>query len=217
MDRPVSREIVGVVADVRPTAFDSDPRPELYVPFAQNGTGGITFVARTRTDAASFVPALRDQVQTLDPEQAIYHASTIEQLIGDTLVGRRFSLVLLGGLSVVGLLLAIVGIYGLMTFATSQRRAEIAVRMALGARGGDVTGMIVGQAMRLAVPGILIGVAGALYLTRFLQSMLYNVRPTDFATFAQIIALMALAATAAAWVPARRAARTDPMKVLRQD
>jgi putative ABC transport system permease protein len=217
MDQPVTREIVGVVADVRPTAFDSDPRPELYVPFAQNGTGGITFVARTRTDAASFVPALRDQVQTLDPEQAIYHASTIEQLIGDTLVGRRFSLVLLGGLSVVGLLLAIVGIYGLMTFATSQRRAEIAVRMALGARGGDVTGMIVGQAMRLAVPGILIGVAGALYLTRFLQSMLYDVRPTDFATFAQIIALMALAATAAAWVPARRAARTDPMKVLRQD
>jgi putative ABC transport system permease protein len=217
MDRPVSREIVGVVADVRPTTLDSDPRPELYVPFAQNGAGGITIVARTRGDAASFVPALRDQVWALDPTQAIYHASTVEQLIGETLIGRRFSLVLLGGLSLVGLLLSIVGVYGLMTFATSQRRAEIAVRMALGARGGNVTGMIVGEALRVAIPGIIIGVAGALYLTRFLQSMLYQVEPTDLATFAQIAALMAIAATAAAWVPARRAARTDPMRVLRQD
>jgi ABC-type antimicrobial peptide transport system permease subunit len=104
-----------------------------------------------------------------------------------------------------------------MTFATSQRRAEIAVRMALGARGGSVTGMIVGEALRVAIPGIVIGVAGALYLTRFLQSMLYQIEPTDLATFAQIAALMTVAATAAAWVPARRAARTDPMRVLRQD
>ncbi len=89
--------------------------------------------------------------------------------------------------------------------------------MALGARGGDVTGMIVAEALRLAVPGILLGVAGALYLTRFLESMLYDVQPTDAATFAQIIALVAVAAAVAAWVPARRAARTDPMRVLRRE
>jgi putative ABC transport system permease protein len=217
MDRPVIREIVGIVSDVRPTTFDSDPRPELYVPFAQNGTGGITFVARTRTDATSFIPALRDQIWAIDAAQAIYHAATVEQLIGETLVERRFSLVLLGGLSLVGLLLAVVGVYGLMTFATSQRRAEIAVRMALGARSGNVTGMIVGEALRIAIPGIAIGVAGALYLTRFLQTMLYDIEPTDLLTFVQIVALMAVAATAAAWVPARRAAKTDPMRVLRQD
>jgi putative ABC transport system permease protein len=217
MDRPVSREIVGIVGDVRPTAFDSDPRPELYVPFAQNGTGSITFVAHARSDASALVPALRDAIQALDPQQAIYHVSTVKQLTSATLVARRFSLVLLGSLSFVGLLLAVVGVYGLMTFATGQRRAEIAVRMALGARRGDVTGMIVGQALRLAVPGIAIGVIGSLYLTRFLQSMLYGVEPTDPVTFVQIVALMAVAATAAAWIPARRAARTEPMGVLREE
>lgn len=159
----------------------------------------------------------RDRIWSLDEAQAIYHAATVEQLIGETLVGRRFSLVLLGRLSLVGLLLAVVGVYGLMTFASSQRRAEIAVRMALGARGGTVTGMIVDEALRIAIPGIAIGLAGALGLTRFLQSMLYDIGPTDFATFVQIAARMTVAATAAAWVPARRAARTDPMHVLRQD
>jgi putative ABC transport system permease protein len=217
MDRPVSREIIGVVSDVRPTTLDSDPRAELYAPFAQNGTGSVTFVMHTRTDAARLVPALREQVWAVDPAQAVYHASTVETMISDTLVERRFSLVLLGGLAIVGLLLATVGVYGLITFATGQRRSEIAVRMALGARGGDVTRMIVGQAIRLAVPGVALGLAGAFYLTRFLQSMLYDVQATDPITFLQISLLMTFVAGLAAYVPARRAARTDPMHVLRQD
>ena len=217
MEAPASREIVGVVADVRPTTFESDPRPELFVPFAQHGTGSITFVVRASTDAAALVPALREQIWSVDPGQSVYHAATVESLIGDTLVERRFNLVLLGGLSLVGFLLATVGVYGLIAFTTSQRRREIAVRLALGAKRGDVTGMVVGQALRLAVPGIALGIVGALYLTRFMRSMLYDVGATDVATFTQIVALVAMAAVAAAWLPARRASRTDPMRVLREE
>ena len=217
MEAPASREIVGVVADVRPTSFDSEPRPELFVPFAQNATGSLTFVVKALTDAAALIPALREQIWSVDPRQSVYHAATVESLIRDTLVERRFNLVLLGGLSLIGFLLATVGVYGLIAFATSQRRGEIAVRLALGAKRGDVMGMIVGQALRLAVIGVALGIVGALYLTRFMQSMLYDVRATDVATFAQIVALVVMAAVAAAWLPARRASRTDPMHALRRE
>ncbi len=217
MAAPASREIVGVVADVRPTSFDSEPRPELFVPFAQNATGGLTFVVKALSDAAALIPALREQIWSVDPRQSVYHAATVESLIRDTLVERRFNLVLLGGLSLMGFLLATVGVYGLIAFATSQRRGEIAVRLALGAKRGDVMGMIVGQALRLAVIGVALGIVGALYLTRFMRSMLYDVRATDVATFAQIVALVVMAAVAAAWLPARRASRTDPMHALRRE
>ena len=112
MEAPASREIVGVVADVRPTSFDSEPRPELFVPFAQNATGGLTFVVKALTDAAALIPALREQIWSVDPRQSVYHAATVESLIRDTLVERRFNLVLLGGLSLIGFLLATVGVYG---------------------------------------------------------------------------------------------------------
>ena len=217
MEAPASREIVGIVADVRPTSFDSDPRPELFVPFAQNGTGGLTFVVRASTAAAALIPALREQIWSVDPGQAVYHAATVESLLRDTLVERRFNLVLLGALSLVGFLLATVGVYGLIAFATGQRRGEIAVRLALGAKRGDVMGMVVGQALRLAMTGITVGIVGALYLTRFMRSMLYDVRSTDVATFALIVALVTISAVAAAWLPARRASRTDPMGVLRRE
>ena len=217
MSAPRSREIIGVVADVRPTSLDSEPRPELFIPYAQSGTGSITFVIATKGDAYALVPRLREAVWVVDPNQAVYHAATIEQLISDTLVERRFNLILLGALSLVALILATVGVYGLINFATQQRSAEIGVRMALGARRSDVTGMIVLDALRLALPGVVLGVLGALLLTRFLSSMLYDVRAADPLTFVQLALLMLAVAVAAAWLPARRAAGTDPMRMLRQD
>jgi putative ABC transport system permease protein len=205
------------VADVRPTSLDSEPRAELYVPYAQSGTGSVTFVIEANGDAAALVPKLQAEVWAEDPKQAIDHAATLEQLVGDTLVERRFNLILLGALSIVALILATVGVYGLISFATQQRSGEIGVRIALGARRGEVTGMLVREALRLAVPGILLGLFGALALTRFLSSMLYQVHPSDPVTFFQLSILMLVIAATAAWVPARHAAGTDPMHVLRQE
>jgi putative ABC transport system permease protein len=217
MGRPIAREIVAVVGDVRPTALDADPRAELFVPYEQSGTGSITFVVRTAGPAAALLPRLRERVWSVDPAQAIYHSATVDQLIADTLRERRFHLVLIGSLSAVALVLSIIGIYGLIRFATQRRQAEIGVRMALGARRGDVTWMIVREALRFAVPGVALGIAASLVLTRFLRSMLYGVTPADPATFAQLAALMLAIAAASASVPAWRAASTDPMRVLRRE
>jgi putative ABC transport system permease protein len=217
MGPPIAREIVGVVGDVRPTALDADPRAELFVPYEQSGNGSITLVVRTASDAAAVLPRLREQVWSVDPGQAIYHSATVERLIADTLLERRFHLVLIASLSGVALVLSVVGIYGLIRFATQRRQAEIGVRMALGARRGDVTWMIVREALRFALPGVALGVAASLVLTRFLRSMLYGVTPADPATFLQLAALMLAIAAAAASVPAWRAASTDPMRVLRRE
>ncbi len=217
MSRPASREIIGVVGDVRPTTLDSEPQPELFIPLTQSGSGSLTFVARTSTEATRLLPTLRYQIWQIDPGQAIYHAATVEQLISDTLIERRFHLVLLACFSLIALVLASVGVYGLISYSASQRTNEIGVRVAMGARGSDVVGMIVREAARLAMPGIVLGVGGALLLTRFMEHMLYGVRPTDLLTFLQIAALMLMVSLVAAFVPARRASRVEPMRVLRYE
>jgi predicted permease len=217
MAAPVTREIVGVVADVRPTTLDSDPQPELFVPFAQSMTGAVTFVVKTHTDAARMLPALRAQVWQVDPNQTIYYAATIDELIADTLVGRRFNLFLLVSFSIIALVLATIGIYGLISFSTGRRTNEIGVRMALGAESSEIVTMILSDGIRLALTGVAIGLAGAFALTRFMESMLYGVAPTDLLTFAFIGALMLVVSAAAAYIPAYRAARADPLKTLREE
>jgi putative ABC transport system permease protein len=211
-----SAEIVGVVGDVRPTTLDSEPQPEVYVPYAQSGTGSVTLLVQTRRDAAAMIPALRELIWQVDDQQAIYHAATVESMISRTLVERRFNLVLLGVFSLSALILAAVGIYGLVSFATRQRVQEIGVRLALGARPLDVVGMIVRQGMLLVVPGVLLGLVGALLLTRFLEHMLYGVTPTDPGTFLPVAALMMVVSLIAAFLPARRAAALDPVETLRE-
>ncbi|HVF61094.1 MAG TPA: ABC transporter permease [Thermoanaerobaculia bacterium] len=217
MGRPVSREIVGVVANVRPTALDSDPRPEVYVPFEQSAIGSVTFVVRTRTEAAAMLPVLRALVWQVDADQSVYHLATVDRLLSDTLVGRRFNLQLLAAFSAVALALATLGIYGLISFLASQRRHEIGVRMALGARRGDIVGMIVRQGLGLGVPGVALGVLGALALTRFLRHLLYGVTPTDPVAFVGLSVLLLIVTAAGAYLPARRAAGADPGRVLRQE
>jgi putative ABC transport system permease protein len=217
MSRPIEREIVGVVGDVRPTAYDSEPQPEIFVPYAQRGYGGVTFVVRSDGDPVRLLPVLQQQIQDVFPRQSIYHAGTLDSLVGATLVERRFHLVVLAAFSLVALVLATIGIYGLIAFSTRQRTGEIGVRLALGARPADVVGLIVGQALRLALPGVTLGVGGALLLTRFMERMLYGVTPTDFVTFAQITGLMIIVCAAAAFQPARRAAAADPVATLREE
>jgi putative ABC transport system permease protein len=216
MAAPESREIVGVVGDVRPTTLDSEPRAEIYVPYTQSGSGSVTFVARTRGDARVLVARMREAVWQVDHQQSIYHAATVEELIAKTLLERRFHLVLLATLSLVALALAGIGVYGLISVTTSQRTHEIGVRIALGARPRDIVALVLGQGVRLLIPGVLLGTAGALALTRFMQGMLYGVRPGDPATYAQVAAILGLVAVIGALLPALRAAWIEPVRALRE-
>jgi putative ABC transport system permease protein len=216
MGKPERREIVGVVGDVRPTTTDSEPRPELYIPLAQSGNGSLTFVVRTAGDPAALLPALRDRVSAVDAGQVVYHAAAVPDLVSATLVERRFNLAIVSALSLVALLLAAVGIYGLSTFEASCRRREIGVRMALGARAGDVVRLIVRQGVSAVLPGVVIGLAGAAALTYALRRMLYGVAPVDPAVFVTLgVGVLAVAALAS-WFPARRAAAADPLSVIRE-
>jgi putative ABC transport system permease protein len=217
MAAPETREIVGIVGDVRPTTLDSDPRAELFIPFSQSGNGSVTFVVSTHGDPGALVPLLREKVWEIDPTQTVYHAATVKSLISDTLMERRFHLVLLVVFSLIALILAAIGVYGLISVTTRQRTHEIGVRIAMGARPRDVVGLIASQGMRLIVPGVLIGAAGALLLTRFLENMLYRVKPTDATTFTQVAAIMILVAMIGVLVPALRAAVTNPIQALREE
>ncbi|HVT44612.1 MAG TPA: ABC transporter permease [Thermoanaerobaculia bacterium] len=217
MGRPAMREIVGVVADVRPVALDSDPRPELFVPYEQSGTGSITFVVRTSIDAASFLSLLQGRIWEVDPQQTIYYAATMETLVSRTVVARRFQLVLLGIFSLIALGLATAGVYGLISYTIGQRTSEIGVRMALGARAGEIIALIVREGIALASAGVLAGVVTSLLLTRYLSGMLYGVSPFDPATFVQLAVLLILLSAAASFFPALRIVRLDPLKALREE
>ncbi len=217
MARPQTYEVVGVVGDVRPVTLDSEARPEVFVPLAQSGSGSVTFIVQTERDASDMLPALRARFWQVDAGQSIYWAASIEELIGDTLVERRFNLVLLGSFSAIALVLASIGIYGLISFATQQRTNEIGVRMALGARRAEIVSMIVTQGLRLALPGIGLGLVGAFLLTRFIQNMLYGVTSTDVLTYAQLALLMLVIAAVAAYLPAQRAVRGSPIRAIMKE
>ena len=214
-ERPREREIIGIVADVRSEAFDSDPQPEVFIPFAQNGNGSAIFVVHTAMDAASLLPQLRALVWEVDPGQAIYHSETLQSLVDGTLVSRRFNLVLLGSFSVMALLLAAIGVYGLISFSASRRTHEIGIRMALGAQRAHVVGMILGQGVKLGLAGVGLGLGLAFLLSRFMEHMLYGVEPTDLGTFAALGLFMLALTVVATYLPARRAAGLDPVRALR--
>jgi putative ABC transport system permease protein len=209
--------IVGVVADARRTGFDAEVRPEVYAPHTQRVGTFMTLVARTSGDPLSLVTAVRSQVWAVDPDQSVYDIKSMEQLLGDMISERRFSLLLLGTFAGLALLLAAVGVYGVMSYSVTQRTHEIGVRMALGARHGDVLRLVVGQCLTLVLTGVATGLAAAFVLTRLMSSLLYEVSATDPMTFAVIALLLSGVALGACFVPARRAARVDPMVALRYE
>lgn len=217
MGQPRDWEIVGVVGDVRPRTLDGEPRPEVFVPLEQTANGSLTFVIQTRDPVADLVPALRQRFWTAAPNQAIYYEATLEDLIAHTLVERRFHLVVLGAFSVVALVLATIGVYGLIAYSMSLRTGEISVRMAMGTEAGEIIAMVVRDGLKLALPGIVIGAAGALLLTRFMRTMLYQVTPTNPVVYGELVALVLLVAMAASFIPARRAASIDPASALREE
>lgn len=210
-------EVVGVVGDVRSASFASEPDPELYIPYDRSGTGSVTLVVQTDGDAATMVPLLRNALWHVDPGQSIYHEATVEQLVSATLVERRFHLLLIGGFAAIALLLCAIGVFGVISFATSCRRREIGIRMAVGARAQDMLGMVARHAAVLAMAGVVLGAVASFMLSQLLAGMLYGVSATDPATFIVTALLLIAVAQLACFIPARRAARFDPMTALRAE
>ena len=221
---PDWREIVGVVRDVRNYGLDADVKPEAYVPFLQNASGYLSSVAaamnivvRTANDPSAFAPALRTQIQAIDKDQPISDISTLEFELAQSIAQRRFNMLLLAVFAGLALVLAAVGIYGVIAYTVAQRSHEIGVRIALGASKADILKLVFSSAMLTMLAGVSVGLAAALGLTRLMSSLLYNVAPTDPLVFGGITSLLILVALIATYLPARRAMRVNPIVALRHD
>ncbi|HRI12042.1 MAG TPA: ABC transporter permease [Verrucomicrobiota bacterium] len=210
-------EIVGIVRDVRHLNVAQPPVPEMYFPMAQRCWGLGQLAVRVQGEPMALSEAVRRAVGELDSEQPVHALRPMETLVDDSLANRRFQTLVLLAFAVGALLLAAVGIYGVMAYGVSQRTHEIGVRMSLGAESGQVLGMILGQGMRMAGLGIGLGLVGALALTRIIQGLLYEVSPRDPLTFALIPLVLLIVAALACLLPALRAARVDPMVALRAE
>jgi predicted permease len=213
-------QIVGVVGDARTTAADEAAAPAFYMPFAQkrwNWMTWLTLVVRTNgtSDTTTLGSALRDAVRQLDPELPVHRVATVHQLYRESIARRRFATVLSGAFAAAALLLGMVGMYGVLSYGVVQRRREFGIRIALGARAAQVTSVVVREALVLAAIAVAIGSVAALALTRLLSDLLFEVSPTDPATFVTVAALVAVVAGLASWVPARRATRIDPASTIR--
>ena len=209
-------EVVGVVNAVRNRALKESPMPEYYTPFAPEGSQW-DIIVQTSGNPMPLVPVITRVIQAADKDAPVTHIETVDQILADSSVEPRFQTALVGSFAVLGLILAIVGIYGVISYSVVQRTHEIGVRLALGAQRADVLRMILREGMRLAVSGIAIGTVGALALTRVLRGMLFEVKPNDPATFAGAAMFLTIAALAACYLPARRATRVDPMLALRNE
>ncbi|PYV89642.1 MAG: hypothetical protein DMG05_13150 [Acidobacteria bacterium] len=216
-ERPKSCEIVGVVADVKHSGLEAESGVELYRPCLQVPLLLMGLVVRTTTDPLSGAAAVRSQVWAVDKDQPVYNIKTMEQYLSESVKPRRFNVLLLSLLAGIAVLLAAVGIYGVLGYTVTQRTHEIGIRMALGGEARDVLKLVVGQGMVLTLIGVGIGLAGAFALTRVLSSLLYGVTATDPATFVGVSLLLAGVALLACCIPARRATKVDPVEALRYE
>jgi putative ABC transport system permease protein len=209
--------IVGVVGDIKSDGFDAPSVPHIYVPLGQFAPVNAVVFLRSGGDAGNLGEAVRREVEKVDPNIPVHSISSMDQIIARSLADRRFALELLGIFAGVALLLAAIGIYGVMAYSFSQRTHEIGIRIALGAQGKDIFRMAVGEGMRLVVIGLAVGLLGAVALTRFVRTMLFGVSPADPLTFGAISAALAAVAFLACYIPARRATRVDPLVALRDE
>jgi predicted permease len=210
--------VVGVVGDVKQGPLETAADAHTYEPYAQLGAPlSLRIAVRGQGDPAGLAADVRTAVWSLDRQLALGDVRTMDQVIRRSTASRRFSLVLLGSFAALALVLAAIGIYAVLAYSVARQTHEIGVRMALGARSGDVVRLVLGQGLRVTAIGIVFGVAGALGLTRFLQSLLYEVRPTDPPTFVGVLLLLVSVSVAASYLPASRAMRVDPMVALRYE
>jgi len=210
-------EIIGVVGDVRHYGFDVEPRPMTYWPHPELVYGGMTVVVRSTGDPLILVPLIRSELRTLDKDLPISDIRPMDALVAESLARSRFNALLIGLLSGIAVVLAAVGIAGVMSYTVRQRTQEIGLRLALGASRRAVVRDVVGMGMRLALPGVAIGLGASLALTRLLERLLYQVSIHDPVSIGGMAVALCLVALIACWIPARRATAVDPMVALRYE
>jgi predicted permease len=202
--------VVGVVGRIKQYTLDSDSRIAIYYPQTQFVTSEMNVVVRTSGDTAALYPAARKEIQSVDRDLPIYHAMTMEQRVQESLARRRFSMLLLSLFAGLAVALAMIGIYGVVSYMVNQGTREIGIRLALGATPRAILHLVIGRGMALAIPGVLIGLLGSLVFTRMMRSLLFGVGPTDPLTFVAIPSLLIAVALLASYIPAQRATRVDP-------
>jgi putative ABC transport system permease protein len=211
------RTIVGVVGNVRQESITDEAIPELYVPFSQMPLNGMTVMVRTSSDPLAIAGAVRNEVLAIDNNQPIYEVKTLAQRVNEVSAVSRSLMVLFTAFALLAVVLGAVGIYGVVSYSVTQRTHEIGIRMALGARAGNVLSLIMKNGLALVLTGIAIGIAGALALTRFLTTLLFGVTPTDSVTFVVVGIIFFVIAMIASLIPALRATRVDPLEALRYE
>ena len=216
-DDPRPKTIIGVVADAHAEALDSAAKPEVSYPYTQGAEPLVSLAIRTSGDPHSMLPRIRRTLAAVDPDQAFYAERTMDDLLSASLATRRFNLQLLGGFAVLALLLAAIGLYGVIAFSVSQRTREIGIRAALGAKRGGIAILVLGEGARLGAVGLAIGLVGSLAATRVLRGLLFQVKGTDPATFIGVMVFLSAVVLLACYLPARRASRIDPVEALRSE
>ena len=214
---PIWREVVGVVGHVKHRGLEGESPVQYYIPFRQMPVNGVFLVVRTAMEPTSLAGAVRGAIQEVDPELPVFRVTTMERMVEDSMTQRRFAMTLLSVFAFVALILASVGLYGVMSYSVTQRTNEIGIRMALGAKVTDVLAMVVRQGMTLSLAGVGIGLAGAFALTHVMRNLLFGVSATDPLTYAAVALVLAGVSLLACFVPARRATKVDPMEALRYE
>jgi putative ABC transport system permease protein len=216
-NNPIWREVVGIVGHVKQKGLEGESPVQYYVPHRQRPVSTVFLAVRSSSDRTNLASSVRGAIRSIDKDLPVFRVTTMEQMVADSMSQRRFSMLLLGVFAAVALVLAAVGLYGVMSYAVTQRTHEIGIRMALGARGADVLKLVVGQGMLFALIGVVIGLIAAFALTRVMSSLLFGVSATDPLIFAGISLMLAGVALGASFIPARRAIKVDPMVALRYE
>jgi putative ABC transport system permease protein len=216
-DVPRSRTIVGVVGDVKQAGLASDEEPQMYVPHRQVPFPHMSLVVRTKVDPLSLVPEVRSTVWSIDREVPLEKVGTMSDILGDSVGRPGFYTALLSAFAAAGLIMAAVGLYGVLAYAVSQRTHELGIRMALGARPGDISSLVVRQGMSLALIGLVLGLVASLALSRWLKGLLYEIQPTDVTAYGLALLVVIGVVLLACLIPARRATRVDPAVAIRYE
>lgn len=211
------RTIIGVAGDAKYEGLGSEVGPQVYVPFAQSPFPGLRIAVRTTTDPSTLISAVRTAIQSVDSEEGPTRFAPMSELLAESVAQPRFNTFLIGLFAMLAFVLAAIGIYGVMSYDVTQRTGEIGIRLALGAQVSDVMRLVLKQGALLTGAGLAVGIGGALLLTRFMQVLLFEVTPTDLWTYAIVSIVIAIVATAACFIPSRRATKVDPLVALRHD
>jgi putative ABC transport system permease protein len=210
-------EIIGVVADIKTNELNQPAYPEIYTPMAQLPSDDGQLILRTRTDPTTLLASVREELGRIDRDMPLRAVNTMEGVIAETLWRARLSAWLLGLFAALAAALAAAGLYGVLSYAVSQRTPEVGLRLALGAQAGDVLRMVLGEGFKLAIAGLALGLVAAFAVSRLLASQLFGVTPTDPLTYAGVALLLIAVALVACWIPARRATKVDPLVALRHE